>query len=100
METRELYQKKVEAQMHEWSAKLDVMKAQGEKANAKAKLDMQPHLDAVHAKFVSAKAAFHDVAQATDDTWNEVATKADHVWNEFKAATGGAYDALKRNKPD
>jgi len=98
--SRELYQHKVEAQLNEWTAKIDLMVAQTEKATAQAKLELKPHFEAVHTKFDSAKTAFHDVAKATDDTWKEMATKADHVWSEFKAATGGAYDALKHHKPD
>ena len=56
METRELYRQKYEAQLHEWSAKIDVLKAQADKATAEAKLDAKPRLDALHAKLEAAKA--------------------------------------------
>ena len=95
METRELYKQQYQAQMHEWSAKLDVMKAQSEKLSAQAKIDVKPHLDAVHAKFEAAKAGLKDVVEATDDKWDGVVKDVTHGWAELKAVAEGAYAALK-----
>jgi uncharacterized coiled-coil DUF342 family protein len=95
METRELYKQKVEAQMNEWSAKLDVLKAQADKLTVQAKLDMQPSIDAVHSKFEAAKAKLDSIGAASDDKWDEVAKDVDHAWNDFKAAVEGTFDALK-----
>lgn len=95
METRELYKQKYQAQLHEWSAKMDVMKAQSEKLTAQAKLDMKPHLDAMHDRVEAAKAKLHDVAEATDDKWDEVLKGADHAWHDVTSAVEGALAALK-----
>lgn len=100
METRELYKQKFEAQIHEWSAKLDGMKAQAEKMTAQARIEAKPHLDAVHAKFDAAKAKLGAIAEATDDKWNEVVKDVDGAWSELKAAAEGAYDAMKHPKKD
>ena len=98
METRDLYKQKYEAQVHEWTAKLDLMKAQSEKLTAQAKLDVKPHLDAVHAKYDAAKVRLEKLASTSDDKWNDVVAELDHGWTELKAAAEGAYDALKRHK--
>jgi uncharacterized coiled-coil DUF342 family protein len=98
METRELYKQKYEAQLHEWSAKIEVLKAQADKRTAEAKIDAKPHLDALNDKLAAAKAKLHEIAEATDDKMDEVMKDADHVWNDFKAAVEGAYDALKPEK--
>lgn len=95
METRELYRKKYEAQLQEWSAKVDEVKARSQKLAAQAQLDMKPHADAVQGKFEAAKAKLHEMAEATDDTWEEVKKAADHAWAEVTGAVEGAYDALK-----
>jgi predicted nucleic acid-binding Zn-ribbon protein len=100
METRELYKQKYEAQMHEWSAKLDAMKAQTEKLTVQAKLDVKPHVDAVHAKFDAAKARVHEIASTTNDKWDDVVKGIDHAWTDLKSAAEGAYDALRRHKKD
>lgn len=98
MEARELYKQKYEAQMHEWNAKLDLMKAQTEKLTVQAKLDVMPHVDAVHAKLDAAKAKLNEIAVATDDKWDDVVRGIDHAWSDLKAAAEGAYDAMKPHK--
>ena len=98
MHTRELYKQKVEAQIHEWSATLDVLKARTEKLTVQAKLDMQPSIDAVHAKYDAAKAKLDKIGAATDDTWDDVVKDIDHAWNDLKAAVEGTFDALKSDK--
>jgi hypothetical protein len=100
METRELYKQKYEAQIHEWSAKLEGLIAHTDKLTAQAKLDAKPRLDALHAKLEAAKAKLHEIAEATDDKWDEVKKGAEHAWQEVKGAVEGAYDALKPDKKD
>ena len=100
METRELYRQKYEAQIHEWGAKLEGIKAQAEKLTAQAKIDVKPHVDAVHAKFDADKAKLNDIAGATDEKWDEVVKTVDHGWNDLKAAAEGAYATLKRHKKE
>jgi len=98
METRDLYRQKYEAQLHEWSAKIEVLKAHTDKLTAEAKLDVKPRLDALHAKLEAARAKLREIADATDDRWEDVKKEADHLWSDFKGAVEGAYDTLKPEK--
>ena len=98
METRELYKQKYEAQLHEWSAKIEALMAHTDKLTAEAKIDAKPRVDALNGKLETAKAKLHEIAEATDDKWDDVKTGADHLWNDVKAAVEGAYDALKPEK--
>ena len=98
METRELYKQKYQAQMNEWSAKLDVMKAQTEKLTAQAKLDVKRHVDAVQAQFDAAQAKLNDIAGATDDKWDGFVKDVDSRWHDLKAAADGAFQAMKNHK--
>jgi ElaB/YqjD/DUF883 family membrane-anchored ribosome-binding protein len=100
METRELYKQKYEAQIHEWSAKLEGLIAHTDKLTAQAKLDAKPRLDAIHVKMEAAKAKLHEIADATDDRWDDVKKGAEHAWHEVKGAVEGAYDAIKPDKKD
>ncbi len=99
METRELYRQKYEAQLREWGAKIEVLKAQADQQTVDAKLDVKPTLDALHAKLESAKAKLHEMGEATDDKWEEVKAGAEHLWDDIKGSVEGAYDALKPKKP-
>jgi hypothetical protein len=96
MQTRELYKQKYEAQLHEWSAKIEALGAHADKLTAEAKLDAKPHLDTLHAKLEAAKAKLHEIAEATDDKWDDVMKSADRAWSDVKASVEGAYDALKK----
>ncbi|MEO8183230.1 MAG: hypothetical protein ABI895_30730 [Deltaproteobacteria bacterium] len=98
MDSRELYKQKYQAQMHEWSAKLDTMRAQAEKLTVQAKLEVKPLLDTAHAKLDVAKSRFDEIAAATDDKWDDVVKGASHTWSELKAAAEGAFDAVQRKK--
>jgi uncharacterized coiled-coil DUF342 family protein len=100
METRELYRQKYEAQIHEWSAKLEALIAHTDKLTAQAKLDAKPRLDAIHVKMEAAKAKLHEIAGATDEKWDEVKKGAEHAWHEVKGAVEGAYDVIKPDKKD
>ena len=100
METSELYKQKYEAQIHEWSAKLEGLIAHTDKLTAQAKLDARPLLDALHLKIEAAKAKLHEIAESTDDKWEEVKTSAEHAWHEVKGAVEGAYDAIMPDKKD
>ena len=98
METRELYKQKYEAQMHKWTAKLQGLHAETELMTAQAKLDVKPHVDALQAKFDVATAKLGEIATVTDEKWDGLAKEVDGAWTDLKAAAGGAYDAMKRNK--
>ncbi|CAN5254091.1 hypothetical protein BH09MYX1_BH09MYX1_67460 [soil metagenome] len=94
MKERDLYKQKYEAQLHEWSAKVDVMKAQSEKLSAQAKIDMKPKIDAVHANLALVKSKLSDIVSATDGKWNDMVKHVDATWDDFKAAVEGAHDAM------
>jgi hypothetical protein len=96
METRELHKKKYAAQMREWNAKLEVMKAQTEQLTLQARLDVKPLVDAMHAKIAAAKLSFEEVTAASDDKWEDFVKSASHAWSDLEAAADRAYDAVKR----
>jgi hypothetical protein len=101
MTTRELYARKYEAQMHEWSAQLDVMAARIQKATAQARLEVQPHFDSVQAKFDAAKAKLAELKDSADDKLHALGEGFDRAWREVEAAAAGAYDVLRRHeKPE
>lgn len=95
MQARDLYKQKYEAQLHEWSAKVDELKAHSDKLTAQAKIDMLPRIETLQGKVDGAKAKLHDIATATDDKWDDVKKSTELAWNDVKAAVEGAYEAIK-----
>jgi hypothetical protein len=99
METRELYKQKYQAQIHEWAAKLDVLKARAEMMSAQTKIDSKPRIDGMHAQLDTAKAKMQELASATDDKWEDAKKGAEHAWTQTKGALEGAYDAVMAMAP-
>ena len=98
MDTRLAYKQKYEAQLKEWGAKIDGIKARSAKATAQAKIDVAPHVDAMHDKYEAAKAKLVHIAQATDDKWDDVTKDAELAWNDLRSSVEGAFAALKASK--
>lgn len=96
--TRELYKQKYEAQLAEWGAKIDELKAHADKLTAQAKLDLKPHTERAHAKLETAKAKLRHLAEATDDSWEGVKKDAEAVWHDARSTVEGAFDALKSHQ--
>jgi len=95
---RELYKQKYEAQLHEWSAKIEAFQAHADMLTAEAKLDAKPRLDEMRGKLDAARAWLQEIAQAADDGWDDVKKGAEQAWGEVKAAVEGAHDALMPEK--
>ena len=95
MKTREMYQKKYEAQLDEWSAKLDVLKARAAKGSAQARIDLQPHLESAQTHYERAKARLSKVAEASESQWHEFTESVERGWKDLRSAAEGAVAALK-----
>jgi hypothetical protein len=94
METRELYRQKYSAQLKDLGAKVAGLRAQAEKLTVQAKLDAQPHLDAIHTKLDAAHSKIDHLAHATEEKWEGVVKEADHAWHDVKSSVEGAYDVI------
>jgi DNA uptake protein ComE-like DNA-binding protein len=88
--TKEDYQKKMEAQLKEWSARVDVLKAKAEKASATAKIELQEQIEKLKALEVSAREHLAKLQGATATAWNEVRADVTDKWNQVS----GAVEAL------
>jgi DNA uptake protein ComE-like DNA-binding protein len=88
--TKEDYQKKMEAQLNEWSARVDVLKAKAEKASATAKIELQEQIEKLKALEVSAREHFTKIQGATATAWNDVKADVTDKWNQVS----GAVEAL------
>ena len=88
--TKEDYQKKMEAQLKEWGARLEVLKAKAEKATAEAKIELQQHTEKLKALQVTAREHLTKLEGATATAWHEVKADVTDKWNHVS----GAVEAL------
>jgi len=66
-----------------------------DKLTADAKIAAQPHLESVKKKLEHARTKLVEIAEASDDKWDEFVAGVDKYWSETKAAFEGAYDAIR-----
>jgi phage pi2 protein 07 len=85
--TRESYQQKMEAQLKEWSTRLEALQAKVEKASDESKKQLLAELEELKKLQVTGREHFSNVAT---QTWDEVKTELNEKWNQVS----GAVDAI------
>jgi hypothetical protein len=95
METREAFVSLVKAQLHEWSAEMNLLTARAGTASASARLELHRQLD--HARQIETKVVkkVGDLETATTSAWNEVKAGVDEARKEMRAALDRAKHAIE-----
>ena len=83
---RKAYIEKLDAQLKEWNAKIDELKARGEKVTEEKKKEYGQQLEILHSKQETAKKKLRDLREAGDEAWQSIKTGVDHAWSELKAS--------------
>ena len=86
MDKKDLYIQKLNAQLEEWSASIDVLKARADKATADLKIGYYKQLEDLKAKRESARERVDGLKAAGGDAWERMATAIDASWGDIKAA--------------
>ena len=84
MALKEAYQEKIEAQLREWTARINELKAKADGAKADAKVEMYKRIDVLRAKEEVAQAKLQELMQAGADKWEEIRTSLDKAMDDLK----------------
>jgi len=84
MGLKEAYQEKVEAQLREWTAKINELKAKADGAKADAKVEMYKQIEVLRAKEEVAQAKFQELKQVGAAKWEEIRTSLDKAMDDLK----------------
>jgi len=95
MDSTESYVQKMEAQLKEWSAVLDRMKARADKASADTKLKMQRQIEELKAREIAARAKLQQIRSAGQQALNDARGTIDKAWADLKGAFERARADLK-----
>ena len=71
MGLKEAYQEKIEAQLQEWNARINELKARAAIAKADAKIDLYNRIDILRAKLEAAQAKLQEMKQRGAEKWEE-----------------------------
>ena len=95
MTNREAYLKKLEAQLDEWSAELEKLKAKGKEASADLSIKYNRQVEEFGQKMDAARSHAKTLKEASDDAWEDMKGGAEAAWSELKDAFGEIFSSRK-----
>jgi len=99
MDKKEEYIQKLDAQLREWSAKIDELNAKAEKAKGDIKTEYTKQLEALEALRESALKKLAEITEASEQAWEELRTGAEKAWHELKTSLDNAMAKFKQPQP-
>lgn len=95
MSEKELYQQKRRAQLDEWRAEADKLKAKTSGASADVQLEMRKQLKVLEAKIDEGKAKLSELAEAGDDAWDSIKGGVESAWDSLRSGFSEAARKFK-----
>lgn len=95
MTDQSLQTQKFKAQLDEWKADIDKLKAKAKGASADAQIEMQKGIDALDARMTEAGTKLDELSAAGADAWEGLKTNVEHTWEGLKTSMREALDKLK-----
>ena len=86
MATKEAYQKKLEAQLGEWDAKLDLLSAKARNAKADARISYESELASLKTRQVAARQKLEELGKRGEGAWDDMKDGAEKAWDEMGKA--------------
>lgn len=80
------YKEKALAEMQEWDAKADLLKAKGSNMAADAKLEFEKQYEAIAEKKAELAAYLDELSDKADDTWDDFKDEAEEKWNKLASS--------------
>jgi len=84
MNDKKLYQQKKQAQLDEWRAEIDKLKAKASGASAETQLEINNKIKALEIEFEEGKTKLSQLAEAGDDAWDSLKSAASDATAKFK----------------
>ena len=95
MNMKESYRQKLKAQLDQWSAELDKIKARADKADADVKLEYSEQIEDLRVKQQAAKEKLAGLLSASDDAWEDLKAGVESAWLTLGEAIDRAAARIK-----
>lgn len=88
---KQAYEKKLQAQLDEWNAQIDVLKAKADSAEADVQLKYYKQIEELREQQAAAKVKLDELKNAGEDAWEDLKAGVESAWsslsNSLKSAT-------------
>ena len=95
MNEKQLYQQKRQAQLDEWKAEIDKVKAKASGASTDVQLQLNQQIKVLEGKIAEGKAKLAEIAGASDEAWESLKEGAESAWASLKAGFNEAASKFK-----
>ena len=86
MTAKQDFQKKLEAQLKEWDAKLDELKEKARETKDEIRADYEKQLEILSGKRATAQAKMQELRLRTEDAWEDLKGGTEKAWDEMRKA--------------
>lgn len=95
MGMREAYEKKLQAQLDEWSVEIDKLKAKADKAESEAQLEYYKEIEKLRSKQEESNRKLAELKEAGDDAWEDLKAGVERAWDSLSSAISSASSRFK-----
>jgi hypothetical protein len=95
MDKREAYRDLAKAQIKEWEAKIDLLKARGEKATAGARIDMMNAVEKLQVEKNALQKRIGEMMDAGGDAWEKLKDGIEKGMEEMKKSIDKTVEKYK-----
>lgn len=92
---RKAFEEKLEAQMKEWNAQIDLLKAKADTAKAEAKVEYYAKIESLQQKRDTARTKLRELKASGDEAWEDLKAGAKKAWDDVKSAYHDAASKFK-----
>ncbi len=95
MEIQSAYKQKMEAQLNEWSAQINLLEAKMDNVGAEMRVKRAEELHELRSKQKAAMEKMRELGRSTGEAWEQVKLAADKMWADLKTGLTDAQSKFK-----
>jgi len=92
---KQVYQEKLQAQLDEFNAQIELLKAKAEKTESSTKLSYLETVDELKLKRDLAKSKLQELRNSSDDAWEDLKEGIENAWADVSSSIESAISRFK-----
>jgi hypothetical protein len=83
MNEKEAYERQLQAQLDEWNAEINKLKAKAAKAEADAQIESVRYIEELERQQQKAQEKLRELQKSSEDAWNDLKVGLDSAWRNL-----------------
>jgi len=90
MSSKDAYEKKMDAQLEQWQAEIDKLKAQSKEQSADAEIEYSKKMDELQAQKEATKSKLSEMKKSGEETWEDFKDRLEKSADDLSAGINAA----------